>query len=167
MSLSKPVLQTYALRSYSQHKRARFHREMEARTVGIGNPVQYDQCRMYDGIYDMGFSMAGRAEIELCAEKNTEIILRYSERLHPNGRTDSEHIAKMLYSGEFQTERYICGGGPEGYHSKFTYHGFRYVEVEFLNGAVSEFSLTGQYMHTDLKPAGVFECSDGTLNKLQ
>lgn len=137
------------------------------RVCQVVNPVSCNIITENIRVYDMGFSMAGRAAMELCAEKGAEVILRYSERLYPEGRADSRHIAKMLYSGEFQTERYICRGGRESYHSKFTYHGFRYVEVEFANGSVSEFSLNGQYMHTDLDSAGTFECSDDILNKLQ
>ena len=41
------------LYGHVHNTRARLHREMEARAVGIGNPVQYDQCRMYDGIYEI------------------------------------------------------------------------------------------------------------------
>lgn len=138
------------------------------RICRILEPVSCNIINERIRVYDLGVSVAGRAEIELTAEKGSEIVLRYAERLYPDGRADREHISKMLYSGEFQTEKYICCGKErESYHSKFTYHGFRYVEAEFLNGGVTDFLLRGQYMHTDFESAGFFECSDQTINKLQ
>jgi alpha-L-rhamnosidase len=50
---------------------------------------------------------------------------------------------------------------------KFTFHGFRYVEVSGYPGPVNDDTITGVVIHSDMKPTGHFECSDPLLNQLQ
>lgn len=69
-----------------------------------------------------------------------------------------------------QQDRYIAGGTDgEVWEPRFTYHGFRYVEVTGIqahNEPPADF-LTGFAVHTDLQSAGAFSCSDARINRLQ
>ncbi len=58
------------------------------------------------------------------------------------------------------------GSGEEIWQPSFTYHGFRYVEVKGWPGELTREDIKAVLVHTDLKPAGGFECSDERLNKL-
>ncbi|MFG0254916.1 MAG: family 78 glycoside hydrolase catalytic domain, partial [Rhodopirellula sp. JB053] len=49
---------------------------------------------------------------------------------------------------------------------RFTYHGFRYVEVEGLTERPAEDFLAGVLVHTDVPRHGMFECSDALLNRI-
>jgi alpha-L-rhamnosidase len=52
----------------------------------------------------------------------------------------------------------------EEFDPVFTYHGFRYVQVEGLNKAPDESTLTGLVFHSAADPAGEFSCSDEIIN---
>jgi alpha-L-rhamnosidase len=65
------------------------------------------------------------------------------------------------------TDTYICrGGGTEEWTPRFTFHGFRYVEVTGLTRPPSKSLLTALVLHTDMKPTGRFSCSRPILNRL-
>ena len=69
--------------------------------------------------------------------------------------------------GRFQTGEFILKGeGVEVFEPRFTYHGFRYVQVTGLSEKPSVESLTGRWVHTDLEPAGVFTCSNSLVNHI-
>ncbi|KAL5314700.1 hypothetical protein ACEPPN_017345 [Leptodophora sp. 'Broadleaf-Isolate-01'] len=64
---------------------------------------------------------------------------------------------------------YTLKGGEdsERYEPRFTFHGFRYVQVEGWNNTVDlTASIEAVVCHTDMRPAGNFACSDLSLNKL-
>jgi alpha-L-rhamnosidase len=56
----------------------------------------------------------------------------------------------------------LSGEGTETWEPRFTFHGFRYVEV---SGA-DDFSLTGRVVHSDTPQTGTFACSDELVNRL-
>jgi alpha-L-rhamnosidase len=57
--------------------------------------------------------------------------------------------------------------GGEQYEPHFTFHGFRYVQVDGWNDTVNlSASIEAIVCHTDMKSAGAFACSDPLLNKL-
>ena len=65
-------------------------------------------------------------------------------------------------------DTYICkGGGNEVWQPKFTFHGFRYVEITGLAAKPSLDDVTGIVIGTDIPRVGRFECSDPRINQLQ
>ena len=59
--------------------------------------------------------------------------------------------------GRFQTGQFILKGeGIEAYEPRFTYHGFRYVQVKGLSEKPTLDSLVGRWVHTTPEPAGKF-----------
>ena len=72
------------------------------------------------------------------------------------------------WSGWYKQDHYILkGGAPEEWEPRFTYHGFRFVEVEGWPGKPDLSSLEGRVVHTDFKSAGSFSCSDPLVNAIQ
>ncbi len=68
---------------------------------------------------------------------------------------------------QFQTDTYILkGGGAETWQSRFTYHGFQYVEVTGFPGKPTLDTLRGVFIHSAVPAAGEFECSNPLLNKI-
>ncbi len=55
----------------------------------------------------------------------------------------------------------------EQYEPCFTFQGFRYVAVKGLRGEPDPDLLTALVIHSDMEPAGEFECSEPLLNQLQ
>jgi alpha-L-rhamnosidase len=56
--------------------------------------------------------------------------------------------------------------GEFDFEPHFTYHGFRYVEVTGLASAPEREAAQALVFHSGAAPAGVFECSDSSLNQL-
>ncbi len=82
--------------------------------------------------------------------------------LNPDGSLYRDNLR-----GAPQVDAYICRGkGDEVFEPHFTYHGFRYVEVAGLPYRPEPADLTGCVVHSDVPPAGQFECSSPLLNKI-
>ena len=91
--------------------------------------------------------------------------MRFAEELDIQGNLDPESTGEK-YTGVVQTSKYICKGeGIEKWEPRFTYHGFRYVEVSGLD-QIDENSLTGIVIYSSFKKIGSFNCSEENINKL-
>jgi alpha-L-rhamnosidase len=124
-------------------------------------------CRLESGIWDAGQNIAGRAELVVQGKRGSFVKLQYGDVLNHDGSLNLDDIAQFINSGEFQTECYkLKGKGVEKWHSRFTYHGFRYVAVE-ISGEAEIVSLTAQAIHSDLKEIGGFTCSHPDMNALE
>jgi len=63
---------------------------------------------------------------------------------------------------------FILGGeGPEVYEPRFTYHGFRYIELTGYPGTPSLDTLRGRVVHTAVGEVGSFVASKQVLNQVQ
>lgn len=112
-------------------------------------------------IVDIGRNIAGWAKITVKGERGSRVTLKYGERL-----TETGYVNRVNLRSAAATDVYILKGeGEETYAPRFTYHGFQYVQVE-LEGNCALLSLTGEHVHTAVRMAGEFECSDEALNAL-
>ncbi len=132
-------------------------------------------------IVDMGQNFAGVARITVKGAAGSKVSLRYGEDIHPNGRlnfltTTAGHIKEMwnLKGGPgspktaWQQDTYtLRGAGEEQWAPRFTFHGFRYVEITGWPGKPSPDNIEGLRMNTDLHPQGDFACSNKMFNRLQ
>ena len=110
-------------------------------------------------VFDLGQNMVGWVRLEVEGERGTEVQLRFAEMLEDDG---SLHVENLRTARALDT--YILrGGGPESYEPRFTFHGFRYVEVTGLTEAPT---ITGRVVHSDTPRSGWFECSDDLVNQL-
>jgi alpha-L-rhamnosidase len=117
-------------------------------------------------LVDLGQNIAGWLRIRVAAPAGTEIRLRFAETLSADGALDTASTG-VFATGVEQIDRYICNGsGVEVWEPRFTYHGFRYVEVAGWPGTPTADDLTGVVVHTELPVAGQFVCADERLNQL-
>ncbi len=131
-------------------------------------PVKITEPKPGVFIVDMGQAFAGRARLLLSGPAGTAVTLRYGERLEKDGSLVITQIAPFVYQGPFQTDRYILKGtGNEVWESRFTYHGFRYVEVTGFPGRPTLDDFQGRVMHTDFPITGEFVCSNPLFNDIQ
>ncbi len=131
-------------------------------------PVSVNKPKPGVCVFDLGQNIAGWARLNVSAPAGTEIMLKYGERLNPDGTVDQTEIGKFIKQHRPQTDTYICkGDGVEVWETRFTYHGFQYVEVTGLPGEPSLDTLDGRVVHTSFEPAGAFSCSNDLLNRIQ
>ncbi|NUN98162.1 MAG: family 78 glycoside hydrolase catalytic domain [Candidatus Omnitrophica bacterium] len=112
-------------------------------------------------LFDMGQNMVGWVRLKVRGARGAHVALRFAETLH-DGRlfTDNLRGARCM-------DVYILKGeGEEVYEPRFTYHGFRYVELRGYPEEPDLSVLEGKVVHDALEPAGSFRCSDETINQV-
>jgi hypothetical protein len=138
------------------------------RVIHTYEPVKVTHPKPEVTVYDLGQNFAGWPMVSVTGPAGAVVKLIPGELLSPNG-TVSQHS-----SGSPQWFAYtLRGTGVETWHPRFSYYGFRYVQVE---GAVSGsaaapgkakiVSLTGDAVHTSSEPVGSFQSSDDLLNRI-
>lgn len=113
-------------------------------------------------VFDLGQDMVGWARLRVRGSTGTPVVLRYAEALNPDGtiHTDNLRTAEA-------TDVYIpAGTGEETYEPRFTYHGFRYVEVTGYPGRPPRDAIRGRVAQAAAPVTGEFTCSDPLLTQL-
>ena len=129
--------------------------ELEAKTVTEPESGRY--------VLDLGRNMVGWVRLKVEGKAGTEVILRHAEALNPDGTIYTTNLRSAR-----ATDRYVLGGdGEEIYEPRFTFHGFRYVEITGYPGEPPPGAVTGRVVHSATPPSGSFECSSRMVNKLQ
>lgn len=114
-------------------------------------------------IFDLGQNIAGRVRLRVSGPRGTTVTLKFAEVLDDKGE---------LYTTNLRTARVVDyytlkGDGVEVYEPRFTFHGFRYVEVTGLPGTLDADTITGVALYSDMQPSGTFTCSEPQVNQLQ
>ncbi|MGQ9691254.1 MAG: family 78 glycoside hydrolase catalytic domain [Thermoproteota archaeon] len=113
-------------------------------------------------IFDFGQNFAGWTQLTISGSPGTVITLRHAELLKDDGTLYTENLRSAK-----ATDIYVLKGkGIETYEPRFTYHGFRYVELTgpFKLGADR---LVAKVVHTSVESIGNFTCSNSLLNAIQ
>jgi alpha-L-rhamnosidase len=113
-------------------------------------------------VADMGRTMAGWTRLTVAAPAGTLVSLQHGERLNADGSVQgaNEHVP-----GRHQLDEYICAGtGTEVWEPRFSYKGFRYVQVRGLDHAPK---LEGRVVHSSVPDTGTFECSEPFFEQLE
>jgi len=133
----------------------RFMQELPARAVTPRPDGTY--------IVDLGQNFAGVVRLKVRGPAGTVVRLRHGEMLHPDGRLMTENLRQAR-----ATDTYILRGDPAGevYVPRFTFHGFRYVEVSGYPGAPGPEAVTGVVLHSATPLTSSFVCSDPMVNRL-
>lgn len=128
--------------------------------------VDFYKNKAGKAIYDVGQNISGWAKIMVNEPAGTKITLRYSEILTPDKQNLEPITTGVPATGFVQTDVYICkGGGEEIWEPRFTYHGFRYIEVEGISNPSGN-SVEACFVRTDVERTGTFSCSNELLNQI-
>ncbi|WP_106829413.1 family 78 glycoside hydrolase catalytic domain [Parabacteroides pacaensis] len=151
------------------------------RVTEVIRPVRMTETRPGEFIFDMGQNFAGVARIKVQGPKGTKITIRYGEDVYSDGSLnvmtsvagqqkrvwDANREAPGQPQTAWQEDSYILKGeGIEEWSPRFTFHGFRYVEITGWPGRPTLENITGLRMNADLPRTGTFECSNPLLNQL-
>lgn len=112
-------------------------------------------------LLDFGQNLVGRLAIRVQGPAGQTVTLRHAEVLE-----HGELGTRPLRHAE-ATDRYaLRGSGLETWEPRFTFHGFRYAEVEGWPGEMNPEDIRAVVLHSDMQRTGWFECSDPLLNRL-
>ncbi len=116
-------------------------------------------------VYDFGQNLSGYLELTLQGKRDTVITLRHSERIFEDGTPDHREMDGFPFhqDHDFQTNRIILSGGVDSPLVRFTYHGFRFVEIE---GECEIIKIKSVFVHQAVDKISSFNCSNELLNKI-
>ncbi len=125
-------------------------------------PVDVKEVRPGVHLFDLGQNMVGSVRLKVEGKAGQRVTLRHGEVLDKDG---------SLYTANLRTARPVdtytlAGGGTETFEPRFTFHGFRYVEISGYPGTPSKASVTGRVMHTSAPFTMDFSTDDPMLNQL-
>ncbi len=127
-------------------------------------PVKMTMPRAGVYIYDLGQNIAGVVELRVRGARGTRVQLRHAELLYDDGTLNVENL-RAAKATDVYTLR--GDGGTEVYQPRFTYHGFRYVELTGYPGAAKFDTIRAKVVHSDVRPTGGFTSSKQILNQIQ
>jgi alpha-L-rhamnosidase len=134
------------------------------RVVDTIVPVKMTSPKAGVYIYDMGQNFSGWVRLRVRGPRGAQVKIRHAELLYEDGTLNVENLRKAKAT-DYYTLR--GDGAEEVYEPRFTYHGFRYVELSGFPGSPKMDTVRGRVVHTDVKPAGGFAGSKTLLNQLQ
>ncbi len=129
----------------------------------VDKPVNKSDFIRRKFVFDMGQNMVGWVRLKGSAPAGTSVVIRFSEVLNPDGSIYTTNLRDARATDVYTFK----GEGVETWEPKFTFHGFRYVELMGYPGEATEDTITGIVLHSDMEQTGSFECSDPTINQLQ
>ncbi|MEM9326590.1 MAG: family 78 glycoside hydrolase catalytic domain [Bacteroidota bacterium] len=130
-------------------------------------------------IVDMGENFTGTYRARLHGKRGDTINLRFGERIYDDGSLNpmTTVIGQIKQPGvggpgapdiAWQADAYIIGEDPDAwFQPPFTYHAYRYIEVEGLQQAPDRSDLVGLSMHSNVPNESSFSSSSALLNSIQ
>ncbi|MFD3261593.1 family 78 glycoside hydrolase catalytic domain [Paenibacillus lentus] len=113
-------------------------------------------------IFDFGQNMTGWTSLTAIGPAGSKVSVNHAEMLDESGLLYTLNLRKAV-----QTCHYVLDGeSKQTFQPHFTFHGFRYAEVETSSEEVTVLALTGKVIHSDTPPSGELHTSDELVNQL-
>jgi alpha-L-rhamnosidase len=111
-------------------------------------------------VFDFGQNFAGWARLRVRGSAGTVISLRFAELLNSDGTIDQSNIRRAD-----ATDRFVLRGDRAGetFEPRFTYHGFRYLEVEGYPGRPTADDVDGVVVYSACRETGAMSFADAPL----
>jgi len=114
-------------------------------------------------LVDFGQNLVGWVRVRVRGTAGDVVTLRHAEVL------EHDELGVRPLRAAKATDRFTLSGGDDVFEPTFTFHGFRYAEVDGWPGgadAIGDGDLTAVVIGSDLPRTGYFETSDPLLNRL-
>ncbi|MFB6138387.1 MAG: family 78 glycoside hydrolase catalytic domain, partial [Halobacteriaceae archaeon] len=144
--------------------------------IRVAETLEPDEIREHpDGpIVDFGQNHTGWLELDVTgASRGDEITVRHAEVVDDEGDLETTDLRSAD-----ATDRYVASGaegdgsgmdntGDDTYEPRFTYHGYRYAQIEGYPGELTADDVTAKVVHTDFDTVGHFDCANEELAQVQ
>eukprot|EP01114_Cavostelium_apophysatum_P010577 TRINITY_DN2447_c0_g1_i1.p1 TRINITY_DN2447_c0_g1~~TRINITY_DN2447_c0_g1_i1.p1 ORF type:complete len:1110 (+),score=243.84 TRINITY_DN2447_c0_g1_i1:27-3332(+) len=117
-------------------------------------------------VYDFDQNFSGWCRLSVTGPAGTNVTLRHAEILQHDG-------SGMIYVDNLRTAKatdtYILKGNSSGevYEPRFTYHGFRFVEMTGFPGTPTLENLECLHAYSSVQSNGAITFNDPVLNRIQ
>ena len=124
--------------------------------------VSWQQIGPTRWVGDLGSVIAGWCRYELLTAEPIAVTATHGERLRPDGTVDNdnEHV-----TGAMQVDHVRLDNDHRSFEPRFSYKGFRYVQVDDLSDVPEHLRLTGVRVTASLPRWAEFSCSDPYLER--
>ena len=113
-------------------------------------------------VFDLGQNFSGWIRLKVKGNAGDKVVMHFAEMLNADGTVYTANLRSAR-----ATDTYILkGGGEETWEPRFTFHGFRYVQITGLRSKPAPDAVTGIVIHSDAPISASFECSNPMLNQL-
>ncbi|MGA7721179.1 MAG: family 78 glycoside hydrolase catalytic domain [Ignavibacteriaceae bacterium] len=130
-------------------------------------PVKLFETEAGKWIVDLGQNIAGWVKIRVKEKPGRQITMRFAENLKSDGKELDFSSLGQFATGSIPTNIYICKSKNwEDWEPRFTFAGFRYIELSGVSHKPSEETIQGIVAHTNVNRIGHFSSSDSILNKI-
>jgi len=132
--------------------------------------VSMEEVRPGIYVYDMGQNMAGTPRIALSGQQpGNEIILRFAEVKYPDLPEFKDNTGMIMLEnirGALAQDIYIAKGGDEMIRPRFTFHGYRFLEITGIDNPLPLEAVKGDVLSSIHELASGYETSNAKINKL-
>ncbi|KAA9107692.1 alpha-L-rhamnosidase [Microbacterium rhizomatis] len=111
-------------------------------------------------ILDFGQNLVGRLRLRVTATAGQRVTVRHAEVL------DEGELALRPLRNSASTATFDLADGEQTLESRFTFHGFRYAQIEGWPGDFDPADVEAVVLHTDMTRTGWFTSSDPMINRL-
>ncbi|MBF4514174.1 family 78 glycoside hydrolase catalytic domain [Plantibacter sp. VKM Ac-2885] len=113
-------------------------------------------------VVDFGQVLTGWVRMRVTGRAGQTVTLRHAELLNAQGEPEYETLRTAKATDSYT----LRGGAEETWEPAFTFHGFRYVDVEGWPGELDPADLVAVVVHSDMERTGWLDTSDPLLNRL-
>lgn len=131
--------------------------------IGEIKPVKVFRSPKGSLLVDMGQNMVGWVRLKVTGPKGNAIKIRHAEVLDKFG----EFYTANLRAAKCELNYTLAGTGEEIFEPRFTFMGFRFLEITGFPGDLTTDNITGVVVHSDMPVTGTYESSNPLLNQLQ
>jgi hypothetical protein len=138
-------------------------------------PVKVTRPKPGVVVYDLGQNFAGWPQITVSGPAGAVVKLIPGELLEKDGSVSQRSSGRPQWFS-YTLKGGGTGGGEELWHPRFSYYGFRYVQIETSaaetsgaaanGGAARVIALRGEAVHSSALEVGEFVSSDTLLNRI-
>ncbi len=132
------------------------------KVTGFIKPISVNKLKPDVFIFDMGQNMVGWAKLSVKGKVGDKVKMVFAETLKKDGSLYLDNLRSAKVTDIYT----LKGGETETWEPKFTYHGFRYVEITGYPGTPDLEAITGCIVNDDVQTSGTFECSNEVINQV-
>ncbi len=134
------------------------------------NAISMEEVRPGVYVYDMGQNMVGVPQIRIAKGiAGKKLTLRYAEVKYPDLPEYGKKVGMIMLEnirGALAQDTYILKGGDEVIQPRFTFHGYRFIEITGIDKPLSINSIKGKVISSLKELASSYKTSNPKVNKL-
>jgi alpha-L-rhamnosidase len=133
--------------------------------AGTVRPTRITPTGTGSYLLDFGANRSGWPALRVSGPAGSTVTMTPAEVLAADGTLDVRSTGASA-TGRIAYRYTLAGHGVETWHPRFTYNGFRYLQVDGLPAAPTADTVTTQVVHAANRPASSFSSSSQLLNEI-